>query len=130
MGASTAGDAAATTKSFRAHLQTLRDFADELRGQIHALGAVRNTSATLDSLEVRLGAFTEADSLLARHALAVTELTTLLTGVEDALHFAEEVTDVVVTQFSRQADQFAASLAGVDVSQGGPPGGNGRNGAA
>lgn len=111
-------------KAFQVHLQTLRDFADELRGQIEALGAVRNTSATLDSLEVKLGLFTEADSLVARHTVAVTQLKTLLVGIEDAIHFAEGVTDVVTTQFAREADRFAASIAAVT----GPSAGTSPNG--
>lgn len=98
-------------RSFSAHLQTFKDFAAELRGQIQALGALREANASLAAHQVSLGGFAEAVLLRARQDEVVAQLRTLVTGIEDAITFAEEVTYTVSRSYARH-DQVVASNLG------------------
>jgi hypothetical protein len=98
----------AATRSFAAHLQTLRDFAEELREQVRALGAHRETVVALSAEQVRTGDFLEAGMLRDRHTRAVAQLESLVDGIERAILFAEDVTHTVATSYGRSDDQVAA----------------------
>lgn len=104
-GATTGGD----SPSFVAHLNTLRDFAAELRDQIRALGVLREPVADVAARRVALGHFAEADRLLARHDRAVAQMQELISGTEKAIMFAEQVTDTVADRYQRSDQDVAAS---------------------
>jgi hypothetical protein len=104
------------SSSFTVHVQTLRDFATELEQQIDSLAVTRETAASLAGQAVRLGAFTEADLLLARHAVAAEELRALLVGVQRAIRFAEDVTRTAATSYEQADAAAAATYGGVVVA--------------
>jgi hypothetical protein len=96
------GGESAAGASFETHLQSLRDFAEEVRHQISALTATKETVEGLAVHSVLPGDFLEADLLLVRHDEAVAQLRSLLVGIETALGFAEQVTDVVADSYERE----------------------------
>lgn len=106
---STSGATTGGSPSFVAHLNTLRDFAEELRDQVRALGVLRGPVADLAVRKVALGNFAEADRLLARHDSAVAQVQALISGTEKAIVFAEQVTDTVADRYQRSDQDVAAS---------------------
>lgn len=110
--AASSSDPTPPSRSFSAHLQTLKDFAAELRGQIHALGALRDTNASLAAHELSLGEFAEAGLLRARHDETVAQLRTLVDGIEHAMTFAEDVTYTVSSSYARNDQMVASNLGG------------------
>ncbi|MGL5817487.1 MAG: hypothetical protein ACRCYR_07985 [Phycicoccus sp.] len=103
--------------SFETHLQSLRDFADELRQQVSALLATKEAVEALAANRALLGHFLEADLLLGRHAGAVDQVRALLAGVEKALVFADRVTDTVADSYERGDADAAAVLGGAGASR-------------
>lgn len=110
--AASSTDPIAPSRSFSAHLQTLKDFAVELRGQIQALGALRDTNASLAAHPLTFGDFPEAHLLRARHDEAVAQLRKLVDGIEDAIFFAEDVTHTVSRSYSRNDEVVASNIGG------------------
>ncbi|MGL5850730.1 MAG: hypothetical protein ACRCZD_08110 [Phycicoccus sp.] len=105
--------------SFEVHLQSLRDFADELRQQLSALAANKETVEALAAHRVRAGDFLEAAMLLARHREAVDQVRALLAGIDEALGFAEQVTDTVGDAYQRQDSDVASSMGAVGAAASG-----------
>ena len=103
-------------QSFFVHLQSLFDFADELRTQLTGLTAPVDRLTTLASAPVLLGDFGEAQRLGTSHQAAVAEMSELLGQVRQAIDFAEDVTKTVATGY-QQVDQDVAGglrVSGVD----------------
>ena len=103
-------------QSFFVHLQSLFDFADELRTQLTGLTAPVDRLTTLAGAPVLLGDFGEAQSLGTSHQAAVAEMSELLGQVRQAIDFAEDVTKTVATGY-QQVDQDVAGglrVSGVD----------------
>lgn len=103
-------------RSLDVHLGSLRDFAAELRGQINALTVLRSSAAALADQTVLLGDFTEAHLLVSRQSESIAQLQKVLDGIEDALTFAEEVTDTVADAYQRADAQVAESFHGLGSS--------------
>jgi hypothetical protein len=104
---------AGTAGAYAVHLQSLLDFAEELRHQLTALAATKETVEVLAEHDVRLGDFLEANLLLARHEEAVAQVRGLLAGVRTAVVFAEQVTDTVADSYQREDLETAALFGGV-----------------
>jgi hypothetical protein len=112
MVATSGGGAKPAGASYETHLQSLRDFAEELRHQVSALAATTDAAEALAAHRVLLGDFLEADLLLARHEEAVAQVRVLLAGIRTALLFAEQVTDVVADSYEREDLETAALYRG------------------
>jgi hypothetical protein len=95
-------------KSFFVHLQSLFDFASELQTQLTGMTAPVDRLGTLATSPVLLGDFGEAHSLGASHLAAIAEMSELLGQVQQAIDFAENVTNTVATGY-QQADQDVSS---------------------
>ncbi|MGF1662242.1 MAG: hypothetical protein ACFCVG_07180 [Kineosporiaceae bacterium] len=106
------GGGGAAGASYETHLQSLRDFADELRHRISALATTKEAVEALAVHRLLPGDFLEADMLVARHDEAVAEARALLVGIETALGFAEQVTDVVADSYEREDLETAALYSG------------------
>ncbi|MGF1647317.1 MAG: hypothetical protein ACFCVF_10430 [Kineosporiaceae bacterium] len=112
MVATSGSDARTAGASYETHLQSLRDFAEEVRHQISALAATKEAVEGLAAHAVLLGHFLEADLLLERHGEALAQVRALLVGIEKALGFAEQVTDVVANSYEREDLETAALFSG------------------
>nr|MDT0661552.1 hypothetical protein [Micromonospora sp. DSM 115978] len=117
----------ADTGSFRVHLQSLVDFADELATQLDALRGPTDRLTVLGGRPLALGLFAPAVPLGQRHAGTADQMQDLLIGVRHAVAFAEEVTRTIATEYQRYDEQVAAAYrslgtglpAGVYVSRNG-----------
>lgn len=96
-----------TDQSFFVHLQTLLDFAQELQTQLGGLGTPIDKLSALQDAPMKLGAFGEATSLVTAQQAAITEMSDLLGQVQQAISFAEDITNTVATGY-QEADQNAA----------------------
>jgi hypothetical protein len=96
-----------TDQSFFVHLQTLLDFAQELKTQLGGLGAPIDNLSALQDTPMKLGAFGEATDLATSHQAAIIEMSDLLGQVQQAISFAEDITNTVATGY-QDADQNAA----------------------
>jgi hypothetical protein len=110
-------------QSFFVHLQTLLDFAQELQTQLGGLGTPIDQLNALSDAPVRLGAFGEAQSLTTSHHAAIIEMSDLLGQVQQAISFAEDITNTVANGY-QQADQNAASSMQVSTGYAGGSGGS------
>ena len=93
--------------SFFVHLQSLYDFASELQTQLTGMTAPVDRLDSLARNPVLLGDFGEAHVLGASHQAAIAEMSQLLGQVQQAIDFAENVTNTVATGY-QQADQDVA----------------------
>lgn len=114
-------------QSFFVHLQTLLNFAQELQTQLGGLGTPIDQLNSLSDQPVKLGAFGEADSLATSHQAAIVEMSDLLGQVQQAISFAEEITNTVANGY-QQADQDAASSMQVSSGYAGDPSQSGQSG--
>jgi hypothetical protein len=96
-----------TDQSFFVHLQTLLDFAQELQTQLGGLGTPIDKLSALRDTPMKLGAFGEATSLVTAQQAAIVEMSDLLGQVQQAISFAEDITNTVATGY-QEADQNAA----------------------
>jgi hypothetical protein len=96
-----------TDQSFFVHLQTLLDFAQELQTQLGGLGTPIGKLSALQDTPMKLGAFGEATSLVTAQQAAIIEMSDLLGQVQQAISFAEDITNTVATGY-QDADQNAA----------------------
>ena len=96
-----------TDQSFFVHLQTLLDFAQELQTQLGGLGTPIDQLSALQDTPMKLGAFGEATSLATSHQAAIVEMSDLMGQVQQAISFAEDITNTVANGY-QQADQDAA----------------------
>lgn len=103
--AAAAGDPA--LQSYRVHLDSLQDFARELEAQIDGLSAPTEGLSRVGSTRMALGAFAEADGLVAAEQQTVQQMLALLADVKQAIGFAAEVTRTVSSGYS-QADSAVA----------------------
>jgi hypothetical protein len=106
-------------QSFFVHLQTLLDFAQELQTQLGGLGTPIDQLSALQDTPMKLGAFGEATSLATSHQAAIIEMSDLLGQVQQAISFAEEITNTVANGY-QQADQNAAGSMQVSSGYAGP----------
>ena len=97
-------------QSFAVHLESLLGFAQELTTQVHGITKPAGELDGLLSTPVLFGAFNEADSLNATHAAAVAEMHVLLSDVQEALSFANDVTKTVADGYSKLDADLASYL--------------------
>ena len=110
-----------TDQSFFVHLQTLLDFAQELQTQLGGLGTPIDQLSALQGTPMKLGAFGEAADLATSHQAAIIEMSDLLGQVQQAISFAEDITNTVANGY-QQADQNAAGSMQVTNGYAGPTG--------
>ena len=84
---------------------------------MQSLASTRETVTTLAATPVRLGTFPEADLLHARHQSAVAQAQGLVEGINQAIKFAEDVTNTVASSYQQgdQAVAAAISIRGVEA---------------
>lgn len=97
--------------SFGAHLESLRQFGRELESQLDALNAAKDTVLALAASRVLMGAFAEAELLVARAEASVAQVQALLEGIRVAIAFAEEVTHTVADAYRAGDEREAGSIA-------------------
>jgi hypothetical protein len=105
-------------QSFFVHLQSLTNFAQELQTQLAGMATPMGHLDSLSGSPMLLGDFGEASTLAASNQAAVAEMSELLGQVQQAISFAENITNTVATDY-QQTDQAIAggmSTAGDNVS--------------
>jgi hypothetical protein len=98
------------SKFFSVHLQSLESFAQELQTQLDGLRAPLDRLAVLTQQDLALGSFGEAYGLGTHHARIAEQMYTLMQAVRQAVGFAGEVTNTVVTSYQKFDQQSAAAL--------------------
>jgi len=98
------------SKFFSVHLQSLESFAQELQTQLDGLRAPLDRLAVLTQHDLALGSFGEAYGLGTHHARIAEQMYTLMQAVRQAVGFAGEVTNTVVTSYQKFDQQSAAAL--------------------
>lgn len=98
----------AAGQSFSVELRSLLGFARELRTQLEAIAVPMNTLAEQAGAPPQFGAFAEASDLAQSQQAAVDEMQGLLGQVQQAIDFAQNVTNTVASGY-QQADEDAAA---------------------
>ncbi len=93
--------------SFFVHLQSLSNFASELQTQLAGMATPIGHLDSMTGSPMQLGDFGEANALAAANQAAVAEMTELLGQVQQAISFAENITNTVATGY-QEADQNVA----------------------
>lgn len=106
-------DAGGPRNSFAAHLESLRAFRAELQYELEALVTTRDKVYEIEAAPLLLGEFTEADELRARHHAMAASVQKLIDAINEALRFADRVTDVVIDSY-RKGDALATGALTTD----------------
>jgi hypothetical protein len=112
-----------TGESFAVELRSLTEFAAELASQLGGMAQPLGQLTALTERELRLGAFDEALSLGERHAVARSDLHSLVSQARDAIDFAKEVTGMVNEAYQNFDNGVAGSLNAVGQTIHGVTGG-------
>jgi hypothetical protein len=99
-----------TDQSFSVELRSLFGFAQELRTQLEGIAVPMNTLAEQAGAPPQFGAFAEASDLAQSQQAAVEEMHGLLGQVQQAIDFAQDVTDTVASGYQHADQEVAASM--------------------